>query len=61
MYDAPWEWPFPISLQPVLLTLPPNPIVVPTLLVQSIPQTPPPFLEPLPPYTLSPFSEHIEP
>jgi hypothetical protein len=60
VYDAPCQWPFPIPLQLVLLALPPNPIVVPTLLIQSIPQTTPPFLKPLPPHTFSPSSEHIE-
>jgi hypothetical protein len=60
VYDAPWEWPSPIPLQPALLALLPNPIVVPTLPTQLIPQTPPPFLEPLPHNTFSPSSEHIE-
>jgi hypothetical protein len=59
--DVPWECLSLIPLQHVLLALPPTPIVVPTLSIQPIPQTPPPFLEPPPLHTLSPSSEHIEP
>jgi len=60
VYDAPWEWPSPLPFQPVPFVLFPNPIAVPTLPIQLIPQTPPPFLKPLPHNTLSPSSEHIE-
>jgi hypothetical protein len=60
VYDAPWEWPSLIPLQLAPLALLPNLIVVPTLPIQFILQTPPPLLEPPPHNTLSPFNEHIE-
>jgi hypothetical protein len=59
MYDVPWEWPSFIPLHLAALALPSNPIVIPTLPIQHIPQTPLPFLQP-PPHTLSPSNEHIE-
>ncbi len=61
VYDAPWEWFSPIPFQPAPLVLFPNSIVVPTVLIQHIPQTPPPFLKPPLPNILSSSSEHIEP
>lgn len=42
------------------LTLPPNPNGLPTLQIQPILQTPPPFIEPTHVHTFALFNEHID-
>jgi hypothetical protein len=50
----------PIPIQLILIALPQNPSVVATLLIPPIPQTPSPFIEPNPLYSLSPFNDNID-